>query len=67
VDLVILVIAVAAIASTVLVVQHNLNKRLAVIHDLVNSNLTRVTADLKVAEQRIETLEQSIAHGGARG
>lgn len=60
-ELVILVLAVAAIAATVLIVQRNLNKRLVVIHDLVNSNLSRVTADLKVAEQRIETLEGHIA------
>jgi hypothetical protein len=34
--------------------------QLMVIHDLVNSNLTKVQADLKVALDRIEQLETYI-------
>lgn len=37
--------------------------RLAVIHDLVNSNLTKVQADLKIALKRIEILESHLARG----
>lgn len=40
--------------------------RLAVIHDLVNSNLTKVQADLKIALKRIEILESHLARGIGR-
>jgi len=39
-----------------------LNRQLHVIHDLVNSTLTKAQADVAVAQQRIEVLEAHIAH-----
>ena len=36
------------------------HRPLGVIHDLVNSNLTRVSADLEIANKRIETLEAAL-------
>lgn len=60
----ILVGVLAAVIS--LLVSHALTTtRLDVIHDLVNSNLTRVQADLDMAQRRIEVLEQHLV-GAAR-
>ena len=54
------VVIVALVVSTL--VSHVLTtRRLDVIHDLVNSNLTRVQADLVAAQERIETLEKHLA------
>ena len=61
-----LVILVALIVSSM--VSHVLTtRRLDVIHDLVNSNLTRVQADLDMAQKRIELLEKHIADERADG
>ena len=60
---VILVVVVAASISTV-VTYVLLVRRLIVIHDLVNSNLTRVQADLTMAQSRIETLEKHLVEMG---
>ena len=38
-----------------------LHRQLAAIHELVNSNLTRVETDLAIAQRRIKTLESHIA------
>lgn len=56
----ILVVVVAATVSGI-VANVLISRRLVVIHDLVNSNLTRVQADLKVAENRIAKLEAALA------
>lgn len=59
----ILVAVVAAVIS--MLVSHVLtSRRLVVIHDLVNSNLTRVQADLQMAQKRIEVLEQHLVDTG---
>jgi hypothetical protein len=59
VSFLLLVTVVAAIIS--LLVSHVLTtRRLDVIHDLVNSNLTRVQSDLVMAQRRIEVLEQHL-------
>jgi hypothetical protein len=49
------------LAGVILVSAHLITAQLRVIHDLVNSNLTRVTADYEIARSRIETLEEHIA------
>lgn len=51
-----LLVAVA-LGAGLTITFHQLTQRLDVIHDLVNSNLTKVQADLKIALTRIETLE----------
>ena len=38
-----------------------LNRQLAAIHELVNSNLTKAQSDLALADARIRRLEQHIA------
>jgi len=38
-----------------------LNRQLAAIHELVNSNLTKAQTDLSLADARIRRLEQHIA------
>ena len=38
-------------------------KRLDIIHHLVNSNLTKVQADLEIALDRIQTLETLLTSG----
>jgi hypothetical protein len=43
-----------------------LNRQLRVIHDLVNSTLTKAQADVAVAQQRIEVLESHIAADRAK-
>ena len=48
------------LAGVILVSSHLISSQLHVIHDLVNSNLARVTADFEVAKRRIETLEDHI-------
>ncbi len=48
------------LAGAVLITARMISKQLVVIHDLVNSNLTRVTADFEIARRRIETLEAHI-------
>jgi len=60
---VILVVVVAASISTI-VTYVLLVRRLVVIHDLVNSNLTRVQADLTMAQRRIEILEKHLVEMG---
>lgn len=47
-------------AMSTFVMYHLTNRRLEVIHDLVNSNLTRVQADLIMAQQRVERLENHL-------
>lgn len=61
--IVILTIVIVEGVSTY-VMYHLTNRRLHVIHDLVNSNLTRVQADLQMAQQRIAILEQHLADTG---
>jgi hypothetical protein len=39
-----------------------LNRQLAAIHELVNSNLTKAQSDLALADARIRKLEDHIAH-----
>jgi hypothetical protein len=51
------VVVIAALIAEGLI----LNRQLRVIHDLVNSTLTKVQADVAVAEKRIEVLEAHIA------
>lgn len=41
-----------------------MGRKLDVIHDLVNSNLTRVQADLVVAQRRIAVLEDHLVQEG---
>lgn len=52
-----ILIATIILVSALAVGYHLVSKQLEVIHDLVNSNLTKVKADLEVALSRIETLE----------
>jgi hypothetical protein len=54
------VIAILFLGVVIFVSQRSLGKQLAVIHDLVNSNLARVTTDFEIAKTRIETLERHI-------
>ena len=50
-----------ALVACVVVISHVLTRRrLEVIHDLVNSNLTRAQADLVLAHDRINKLEESL-------
>ena len=46
---------------------HLIVKRLETIHDLVNSNLTRVKQELEVALTRIDALESLLSHKPPRG
>lgn len=55
-------IVVALVGALVFVGMIFLHRQLAAIHDLVNSNLTKVQADLAVADARIRQLEDHIAH-----
>ena len=52
--------AVVLLCGVILISGRSINKQLIIIHDLVNSNLARVTADFEIAKTRIETLEQHI-------
>lgn len=56
-----MIAAALILAGVIFTTQRTLGKQLVVIHDLVNSNLTRVTAYLTMAQQRIEVLEAHIA------
>lgn len=60
----VLIASALILAGVIFTTQRTLGRQLVVIHDLVNSNLTRVTADLVLAQQRIETLEKHIAREG---
>jgi hypothetical protein len=51
------VIAAIVIISGAAVMYRQGTKRLDIIHHLVNSNLTKVQADLEIALDRIQTLE----------
>ena len=57
----ILIITMATVVVGLYLAVRQINGQLLVIHDLVNSNLTRVTADLKIAEKRIAQLEEHIS------
>ena len=39
-----------------------LHRQLAAIHELVNSNLTKVQTDLALADARVRSLEDHISH-----
>lgn len=56
-----LISAFVFVALVLAIVRREINAQLGVIHDLVNSNLSKVTTDLKLAEQRIAQLERHIA------
>lgn len=49
-----------AVLTGVILVYRQLAGQLGEIHTLVNSNLTKVQADLTIALQRIETLEKAL-------
>jgi hypothetical protein len=49
------------VGAIVLVAMVFLNRQLAAIHELVNSNLTKAQTDLSLADARIRRLEQHIA------
>jgi len=51
----------AAMVGIVLVGMVFLQRQLAAIHQLVNSNLTKAQSDLALADARIRRLEQHIA------
>jgi hypothetical protein len=51
------VIAAIILLCGAAIMYRQFTKRLIVIHDLVNSNLTKVKADLEVALDRIQVLE----------
>ena len=50
----------ALILSILVVGAYVLNRQLRVIHDLVNSTLTKAQTDLELANRRIEVLEAHI-------
>jgi hypothetical protein len=50
----------ALILSVLMVGAYLLNRQLRVIHDLVNSTLTKAQTDLELANRRIEVLEAHI-------
>jgi len=54
-------VLLAGIIAGLLIETFILNRQLRVIHDLVNSTLTKAQADVAVAQQRIEVLEAHIA------
>lgn len=56
--------AIVAAAVSSIITYVLTSRRLEVIHDLVNSNLTRVQADLVVAQQRIAVLEDHLVQTG---
>jgi hypothetical protein len=60
--IVVAIIMAALLISVVGAIGHRqTTARLGEIHTLVNSNLTKVQADLKIALERIELLEQHLA------
>jgi hypothetical protein len=54
------------IGAIVIVGMFFLNRQLAAIHELVNSNLTKAQTDLSLADARIRRLEQHIADDESR-
>lgn len=51
-------VLIVILIGALVVVYVLINRQLGTIHTLVNSNLTRVRADLEIALARIETLEK---------
>ena len=49
------------ILAVLIVSAYLVNRQLSVIHDLVNSTLTKAQTDVELAKRRIEVLEAHIA------
>jgi hypothetical protein len=48
--------------ATIIIMGYIGNRQLQVIHNLVNSTLTKAQADVELAQKRIEVLETHIAN-----